>query len=317
MPSRSKPVIGITLGDPAGIGPEVTAKALAGLRSKAFSVRIVGDAAALRPFGHNAGVYTELLDLNVLKPSHLKAGRPNRHTAQASLQYLEAAVELLRSGEIDTLVTAPVCKESISELGVPFHGHTEFLAAHFKIRDYEMMFVAPEIKTIIATRHIPVAAIPRAISKKNIFWTISMADRSLRELFGIQRPHLAICGLNPHAGEGGTIGKEEIQTIIPAIRQAQKAGIRITGPLAADTLFVPGHAKPYDLIIAIYHDQGLAPVKALYFDRLVNLTVGLPFIRTSPAHGTAFDIAGKNEANPSSMREAICLAAKLSTHRQR
>jgi 4-hydroxythreonine-4-phosphate dehydrogenase len=193
-----------------------------------------------------------------------------------------------------------------------FPGHTEYLARAFDAKRVGMMFVSNRLKTIIVTRHIPLRRVHLNVTTKNVFDTICLAEKALKQHFRIRRPKLAVCGLNPHAGEKGEIGDEEITQIIPAIRKAKQKNIIVTGPLPADTLFAPERSNKYDAIIAMYHDQGLIPIKTLYFSELVNLTVGLPFIRTSPAHGTAFDIAGKNKADPSSMAAAIKLAAELS-----
>ena len=323
MPSK-KITIGIPLGDPCGIGPEVTAKALQKISGAAIDFQLIGDDAVFRHYHLKQTKHCALINLSKLSAKQLTIGRSNPASAAASLAYLQKAVQLLKNKSIQALVTAPVSKEAISALGVSFHGHTEFLADHFNVKNYEMMFVAPkapasratapgQLKTIIATRHISIKQIPAAVTAQKIYATIELAHRTLRTLFKVKNPHIAVCGLNPHAGERGLIGKEEITAIIPAIQKARRKGWKISGPLPADTLFYPPHAQSYDLIIAMYHDQGLAPIKAMYFNQLVNLTIGLPFIRTSPAHGTAFDIAGKNKADPGSMLAAIRLAAQLTT----
>ncbi|MCA9400985.1 MAG: 4-hydroxythreonine-4-phosphate dehydrogenase PdxA, partial [Candidatus Omnitrophica bacterium] len=212
---------------------------------------------------------------------------------------------------IAAIVTAPVCKEQIVRFIPDFHGHTEYFADAFGATRYEMMFVAKKMKTIIVTRHIPLKDVPKALTIEKIHHSIMETHHALHTLFRVKKPKIAICGLNPHAGEGGTIGKEDLQFIVPAIDRARKTQIEVLGPFPADTLYVPQHAQKFDCIIAMYHDQGLTPIKALYFDELVNLTIGLPFIRTSPAHGTAFNIAGTGEAKPSSMKAAIKLACDL------
>jgi len=210
-------------------------------------------------------------------------------------------------------VTAPVCKETICRFKPFFQGHTEFLSNAFGIKNVGMMFVAKNLRTILVTRHIPLGKVSKAINTQLVYETVSLANTTLKNQFRIKRPVIAVCGVNPHAGEGGTIGKEEINAVIPAIVKAKHNRINVQGPFAADTLFSPDISKRYDAVVAMYHDQGLIPVKTLYFTELVNLTVGLPFIRTSPAHGTAFDIAGKNRSNSSSMCEAIKLAVRLSS----
>ena len=242
----------------------------------------------------------------------IKIGTPTQDSARLSLLFLDKAIELLKHNDISALVTAPVCKEAINGLGVSFRGHTEYLAEAFHIKRYDMMFVTPKLKTIIVTRHIPIDQVSKALSIKKILDTIELTDQVLRKDFRIKSPRIGVCGLNPHAGEGGLMGKEEATKIIPAIKKARQKGINVTGPLSGDTAFYARKAEGFDTIIAMYHDQGLIPVKTLAFNQAVNLTIGLPFIRTSPAHGTAFDIAGKNKADASSMREAIQLASVLS-----
>ncbi len=313
MSKLKNKVIGITLGDPAGIGPEVTAKALKELRLNSVThIKIIGQKALLQPyltkFPKNCSV------LNCVPPfsQNIIPGMPNLETARASLFFLDKAIKLIKTNEISALVTAPVCKETICDLGYPFLGHTEYLAQAFHTKKFAMMFVSDKLRTMIVTRHLPIRMVPAAIRKNTIFENIFLGQEALQSYFHIRSPRIAVCGLNPHAGEGGTIGKEELTEIIPAIQKAQRSGIQVDGPFAADTLFMLSQTKAFDLIIAMYHDQGLIPIKTLYFNTVVNLTVGLPFVRTSPAHGTAFDIAGKNKANPSSMLAAIALAIKLS-----
>ena len=283
--SRSKIRVGITAGDPRGIGPEVVAKAL---KRK--------DVARLAHF--------EIIGEH---QSHLTA----QLAGKLSLNSLKFAVRLLKDKKIEALVTAPVSKEAISLVEPSFQGHTEFLAQAFGVKNVGMLFVADKLRTIIVTRHIPLNKVSQSINRKNILETITLTHDALVNQFLISHPRIAVCGLNPHAGEGGTIGKEEIEKIIPAIKDARRKRINVDGPFAADTLFTSNKIHHYDAVVAMYHDQGLIPIKALAFQKAVNVTIGLPFIRTSPAHGTAFDIAGKNKADPSSMIEAIKLAVRL------
>ncbi len=304
--------IGITIGDPCGIGPEIVAKALAQREIRHLAnYTIIGDREIYRRYGQIPN-HCSLVDVSGHLPARVQFGRANRPAAKASLFYLNKAVELLKDGEISGLVTAPVCKEAIVSSGINFQGHTEYLADAFGIKKFAMMFVTKKLKTVVMTRHIPLRKIIEKITAKDVYEMIQLIAKSLKELFQIANPRIAVCGINPHAGEKGTIGNEEITKIIPAIKKAKKSGLTVWGPLAADTLFVPSVAGRYDAIIAMYHDQGLIAVKTLYFSELVNLTIGLPFIRTSPAHGTAFDIAGKSKADASSMCEAIKLAVELS-----
>lgn len=292
--SKSKnKTIAITVGDPAGIGPEIVRKALAKKSVQQLARFIV--------LGETQN------------KSAFKTGTISREAGVASLQYIDLAIDLIKRREADAIVTAPVCKEAIGLTHKNFHGHTEYLANQFNVKQIDMMFVTPHLKTVIVTRHIPVSRISRHLNSKNIYDTITLTRDSLQKYFRLKSPRIGICGLNPHAGEGGTIGTDELVKIIPALTKARHKGIHVFGPLAADTLFIPKNREKFDAIIAMYHDQGLIPVKTLYYPKLVNLTIGLPFIRTSPAHGTAFDIAGKNKADETSMCEAIRLAAQLSS----
>ncbi|MCK5179279.1 MAG: 4-hydroxythreonine-4-phosphate dehydrogenase PdxA, partial [Candidatus Omnitrophica bacterium] len=251
------------------------------------------------------------VDLKSIQPKQWKIGKPNLASAKASLNALQEGVDLLKSKAIDGLVTAPLSKEPISRILPSFQGHTEFLADAFGIKNVGMMFVAGKVRTIIVTRHIPLNQVCKAVNPANIYDTIDLTHRALRNLFKIKKPVIGVCGVNPHAGEEGTMGREEITKVIPAIKKARRRKMNVEGPFAADTLFSPDIAHHYDAIVAMYHDQGLIPVKTLCFKELVNLTIGLPFIRTSPAHGTAFNIAGAHKADPSSMPAAIKLAVEL------
>ena len=289
--SRSK-TIAITVGDPAGIGPEIVRKALAKKSIQQLARFIV--------LGETQ------------KKSAFKTGKISHEAGAASLHSLDLAIDLIKRKQADAIVTAPVCKEAIGLTHKNFHGHTEYLAAQFNVKQVDMMFVTPRLKTVIVTRHVPVSQISRHLNSKNIYDTITLTHASLQKYFHYKNPRIGICGLNPHAGEGGTIGTDELVKIIPALTKARHKGIQVFGPFAADTLFIPKNREKFDAIIAMYHDQGLIPVKTLYYPKLVNLTIGLPFIRTSPAHGTAFDIAGQNKADETSLCEAIRLAAQLS-----
>ncbi len=289
LKSRSK-TIAITLGDPAGIGPEIVRKALAkkSIRELARFI-VIGDP----KYSFNIGKVT-------------------KESGADSLAYINHAIDLVKRKEADAIVTAPVCKEAICLTHKNFTGHTEYLADKFRAKQVDMMFVTEQLKTVIVTRHVPVDRISKELTSKNILDTLVLTQASLKKYFRLKNPRIGVCGLNPHAGEGGTIGKEEKRVIIPTLKLAKRKGINVVGPLAADTLFIPKNRVKFDAIVAMYHDQGLIPVKTLFYPKLVNLTIGLPFIRTSPAHGTAFDIAGKNQADETSMVEAIRLAVQLS-----
>lgn len=312
--SRSKiNWIGITLGDPSGIGPEVVAKALRKRSIRSLGhFKIIGDRRLIHQYNLSSFkncLFVDLKNFNPGKSTH----RPNRHSGLAALQYIDRAIELLKNNEIQSLVTAPVSKEAVAMSGIKFQGHTEHLAQAFQTKSFGMMFVTDTLKTIVVTRHVPIDKVSRALKLKEILDTIRLTNQTLKIHFRISKPRIAVCGLNPHAGENGMLGREEIDKIIPAIKISRREGINALGPFAADTLFIPKSILRFDAVVAMYHDQGLIPIKTLHFNRVVNLTIGLPFVRTSPAHGTAFDIAGKNIADPSSMCEAIKLAAALST----
>jgi len=289
--SRSnKPRIVITMGDPSGVGPEVTLKALA-------SPRVKG-----------------LADFLVIGEGF---GRKGASAGRASLEYIDKALDIVCAGEADAIVTAPVNKSSIRKAGFPsFQGHTEYLAERTGTKKFAMMFVGEALKVTLVTRHVALRRVPKALTAALVSDTISLTYKYLKDLFGIKSPRIGVCGLNPHAGEFGAFGTEEAKVITPAIRRCSKTMKNIRGPIPADTAFYDALNKRYDAVVAMYHDQALAPFKMLYFKSGVNLTLGLPFIRTSPDHGTAFDIAGKGIADPSSMIEAIVLACRLVT-RQR
>ncbi len=311
MKKQNRKIIGITLGDPSGIGPEVTAKALHDPAiARLAHFKVIGDEVLFKKFKFPRTPSCELIGINKIHPFDFPFKDVHNASAAASLAYLETAVGMLKDKKLDGLVTAPVSKEAISALGVPFSGHTEYLADNFGVTKFEMMFHSPLLRLIIATRHLPLKDVPEALSREGILGTLRLANQSFQKLFKIKKPAIALAGLNPHAGEGGLLGHEEKTIISLAIKDAQDEGIRAFGPFAADTLFSEKNFKKYDLFIAMYHDQGLAPLKALFFNQLVNVTLGLPFIRTSPSHGTAFDIAGKNKADPSSMIEAIKFCAR-------
>ena len=298
MSRLSKKNIVITMGDPKGIGPEVIQKALAKKSLLALgNFIVVGDKKILGRMPSVVGV----VDL------------PYKSAGEGSLKFLDKAILLIKGGVADALVTAPLSKEAVSRCHKDFVGHTEYLAEAFDVKDFDMMFVAPHMRLTIATRHVPLKEVPGLITQKAVFDSVALMAKTLKDNFRIKRPKIAVLGLNPHAGEGGLLGHEDRQFIEPAIRKAKAQGINVKGPFPADTFFAfPKDDNPYDGIIAMYHDQGLAPLKGIYMKELVNFTAGLPFIRTSPAHGTAFDIAGKNKADPASMIAAINLAIKLS-----
>ncbi|MFC1621115.1 4-hydroxythreonine-4-phosphate dehydrogenase PdxA [Candidatus Omnitrophota bacterium] len=271
-----KPRILVTTGDLRGIGPEVTRKALKDPHIK------------------------NMADFFIIE-SREKTG----------FEAIKKAVEILNKGDAHGIVTAPVNKSAINKLGVVFKGHTEYLARCTRTKKFAMMFCGGPLKVTLVTRHEPIKNIPKILTREKIIDAVTLTEEALKVYFRIKNPRIGVCGLNPHAGEGGVIGLEEKRVIGPAIKKLKSRITNIRGPLPADTIFYMAYNKGLDAIIAMYHDQGLAPFKMIAFHNGVNVTLGLPFARTSPDHGTAYDIAGKGIANPASMKEAIKLNVKL------
>jgi len=286
-----KPRVAITCGDPAGIGPEIARKAADDPRVRKVCEPIV--------YGPPAG-------------STFRAGELSAEAGRAAYETLCSAVGDARAGVVAAIATAPVNKLAFARAGLPWKGHTDLLAHLTGSTRVAMMFWSEPLKVVLATIHIPLASVTNALTRELMDDIIDLSARELPR-FGLEKPRLAVAGLNPHAGEEGLLGHEERKVLRPAIETAQKRGIRIDGPFPGDTVFGRAVRGEFDAVIACYHDQGLIPVKLLAFGRAVNVTLGLPIIRTSVDHGTAFDIAGKNIADPSSMIEATLLAAKLAT----
>ncbi len=282
----------VTTGDPSGIGPEIVAAAIADPR--------VIDACDPVVYGP-------------LDPQELKqfpAGRVAAESGHAAYGTIVAAVDDARAGRVDAIATAPVNKAAFAAAGLPWKGHTDLLAHLCGVPDVVMMFWSEPLRVVLATVHVALADVPKLLTVESLMTTIEITHRALPR-FGIAEPRLAVAGLNPHAGEDGLMGREEIEIVRPAIARAREAGIDVTGPYPADTLFVRASRGEFDVVVAAYHDQGLVPVKLLAFGKAVNVTLGLPIVRTSVDHGTAFDIARQGKADPSSMVEAILLAARL------
>jgi 4-hydroxythreonine-4-phosphate dehydrogenase len=292
MARRAKPRVGITVGDPAGIGPEIALKAAA-------------DPAVL--------AVCEPCLYGPHHDSELRAFAPGQLSAEAGRVACEAiarAVEDVRLGRLDAIATAPINKEAFALAGIPFKGHTDLLAHLTKSGPAVMMFHSEPLRVVLATVHVPLREVPALLTPE---WLDTLVDLTARELprFGYGRPRLALAGLNPHAGEHGVIGGEDDAVLRPAVERGRDRGIDITGPWPGDTVFGRAARGEFDAVIACYHDQGLIPVKLLAFNRAVNVTLGLPIVRTSVDHGTAFDIAGTGVADASSLVEAVTLAARL------
>lgn len=331
-----RPLIGLTMGDPLGIGPEVIVKTLADPQLRARGrfivyglhdvLEVAADQAEINPFwwrepyDHGPRVASGVLvaDFDELPPVRANGQRgPDPLAGHASFRFVEEAVRHLRAGALDALVTAPICKQSWHLANHRFQGHTELLARWFETRRVNMLFVAGPLRVALASDHVPLFELRNRFTIGLVHQPIDLLDQALRVWFGLERPHIGVLGLNPHAGENGLLGDEEQRIIEPALTLARNANIHVSGPLPPDTAFVPEVLRRFDGLVAMYHDQGLIPIKMHAFDSAVQLTLGLEVIRTSPDHGTAFDIAGKNRANPGSLRAAVELALDLAAIRQK
>lgn len=299
------PVVGISMGDPSGIGPEVVRKALGDARVRKALVPVVfGDGPLLA-----RGVPREAVRaVTHLPAADRRPGAPTLAGGRAQLQYVRAAIDAARAGEVDALCTAPVSKEQISRAGERFVGHTELLAEAFGCRVL-MLLDGPKLKVALATNHLSIRELPDALTVDGLVQALLLLSRSMGS------PRIAVCGLNPHAGDGGVLGREDREVIAPALERAREMGVRCDGPFAADGLFATvlrARRPTHQVILAMFHDQGLGPVKAVDFERTVNVTLGLPLPRTSPDHGVAYGIAGKGKADPTPMIFALLKAAELS-----
>ncbi len=325
------PPLAVTMGCPVSIGPEIVLKLFADERPP-WAV-VIGDRRVLERCRRKLGLTVEIVDwqpgavpvagaVNVLTPTPLDAdtlvwGRPTADTGRAMAAYVETAIELAQAGVVAGIVTAPISKGALQAAGYPFPGHTELLAARCGTDRFAMMMAADDLKVILATIHVPLAEVPRRLAIPDLVRLIELTHRSLRDDFGIARPRLAVAGLNPHAGEAGLFGAEEEDIITPAIEAARAAGFEAAGPLPPDTVFVAARRGDYDAVVAMYHDQGLIPFKLLHFDDGVNVTIGLPIVRTSVDHGTAYDIAGQGRASHRSLAAACRMAAGIAANRIR
>ncbi len=315
--------LAVSLGDPAGIGPEIAAKSWEQRHARGLTpFFVVGDARSIEAVWHGPIVrisspeaalprFDEGLPLiQVEDAGEIVPGEPNLPGARCSLDSLEMAAGLTRSGAAAALVTGPVSKAQLYAIGFDHAGQTEFVAERCGVSpdNAVMLLAGPTLRTVPVTTHVALRDVPDLLSIDLIVAKARATERGLTRNFGIERPRLAIAGFNPHAGEGGALGREEIELIVPAIELLRAEGIDVVGPLAADTMFHPRARAAYDAALCLYHDQALIPVKTLHFDEGVNMTLGLPIVRTSPDHGTAFDIAGRDRADPGAMIAAIAMA---------
>ncbi|MEW6250399.1 MAG: 4-hydroxythreonine-4-phosphate dehydrogenase PdxA [Planctomycetota bacterium] len=331
-----RPLVGISMGDPLGIGPEVIVRSLADpeLRAQARFVifglhdvlELAADQAEISRFwwrepydrGVRVGSGVLLADFDDLQPIRTNGHRgPDAVAGHASFRFVEEAARHLRAGALDALVTGPISKQSWQLANHRYRGHTDYLARLFEARRVNMLFIGGGLRVALASDHVPLFELRNRFTIGLVHQPIDLLDHALREYFGLERPHIGVLGLNPHAGEEGLLGDEERRIVEPAIAMARNAGINVSGPLPPDTAFIPEVRQRFDGLVALYHDQGLIPVKMHAFNEAAQMTLGIDALRTSPDHGTAFELAGKARANPGSMRAAIQLAIDLAGIRQR
>jgi len=313
----ARSTIGISLGDPAGIGPEIVVRALAARPQ--LSLRVYGDPAILAATAARLGLAAPPASRVHAVPARgeIIPGRPNLAAAQAQLEALQAATDDALAGRISALCTAPISKDWIARAGFAFPGHTEYLAHRAGTDDFAMMLAGPRLRVVLATTHMALADVPRLLRASDVTRASLLAARALLRDFGVGRARVAVAALNPHAGEAGRFGDEEARLVVPGIEAARARlaeellPAEISGPHVPDAVFRQAALGEFDAVVAMYHDQGLIPIKLLHFDEAVNVTLGLPFVRTSPDHGTAYGIAGQGRADPSSLLHAIAVATAM------
>ncbi|MCJ7600117.1 MAG: 4-hydroxythreonine-4-phosphate dehydrogenase PdxA [Desulfobulbaceae bacterium] len=330
--------LAITMGCPVGIGPEIILKFFAAANHCAGDTPavVVGDPLVLQWCSRMLSIPATIVDWQPgdevaphvipvlrpadfpdLEPAQLIWGRPDRQTGRAMACCIEAAVHLIQQQVFSGMATCPISKKSLNEAGYAFPGHTEMLASLCESSDYAMMMAGDKLRVTLVTIHIPLHAVPRSLTPEKIDKLIEMTAKSLQQDFAIAMPRLAVAALNPHAGEDGMFGDEEDKLIRPAILRARQAGWRISGPYPADTVFYKAVSGDFDAVVCMYHDQGLIPFKLLHFKDGVNVTIGLPIVRTSVDHGTAYDIAGQGKADPASLSAAVAMASEIIANRSR
>jgi len=332
-----KPKIAITAGDAAGVGPEIIVKMFAKHDvTKNADLFVIGDLfpmlsaarrisrkIAIKPITSIKNISGDkniinLLDMKALKSREAPLAKAGAKPGKASFLYIKKAIELAMAKKIDAIVTAPINKHALHMAGIKYPGHTEILAKFTRTKKYAMMLLSEELKVVLVTIHTSIKSVPGLIRKKPVFEIIKLTNDSLKKDFGTKVPRIAVAGLNPHAGEAGAFGTEEQRAILPAIKQAQKSGINAEGPFPPDTIF---HKvvkyKTHDAVVVMYHDQGLIPLKLLGFENGVNVTLGLPIVRTSPDHGTAYDIAGTGTASELSILSALKVAIEIAKNRKK
>jgi len=329
------PLIGITMGDPTGIGPEIIVKALSveepfqACRPIVFGDReVLSRAIQIQSLSATIEVIEKipedgylpgrifLLPVSRLNITSIRFGQPDRACGEAMVRYIEEAVKRVTAGALDAITTCPINKQAMNAAGYSFPGHTEFLGHLAQAPHVAMMFLGSKWKIVLVTTHLPLKDVSRWITASRILSTLRLTDEGMKKYFAIAHPKMAVLGLNPHCGEGGLLGEEEKREVLPAIAEAKSLGMDVEGPFPADSFFSLSGRTVFDAVISMYHDQGLIPIKMLDFKEAVNFTLGLPFIRTSVDHGTAYDLAGKGLADPTNLVKAVLTAANLSKLRR-
>ena len=329
MTSNDRPIIGITMGDPVGIGPEIILLSLInpsiyevcrplvigdsrilGAAKKIIQSRLEIEAIKKPDDGTYRCGIVDVLNISELDPDKTTWGKPTVQTGGAMVRYITTAADLAIKQRIEAMVTCPINKMAMQLSGCHYSGHTELLAERSKSNEFAMMLAGERLRVVLVTIHVPLRDVPDILSRQKIVKTIKLTWQALNERFGIKAPRIAVSGLNPHAGEGGMFGDEEENIIAPAIQDAEAQGFYASGPFPPDTVFYHAAKRRYDAVVCMYHDQGLIPFKLIHFNTGVNTTLGLPIIRTSVDHGTAYDIAGAGIANPGSLIAAINMAAR-------
>jgi 4-hydroxythreonine-4-phosphate dehydrogenase len=309
----------LTIGDPAGIGAEIVLKALADSQVRSLANwLVVGDACVLRKVEDVIGLKlqsAQVRDVGAIgSVDDLRFGKLDPRCGRAALEYVRVATEMCLRGDADALVTAPLNKEAVVAAGYEFSGHTEYIAQLCGAKESRMLLSSPKLSTVHVTTHVRLRQACE-LNMPRILRTIQLGNDAMK-LLGFERPRIAVCGLNPHAGEHGLFGDEDERCIAPAVEAARRDGIQCSGPYAGDTIFLQAARGAYDLVVAMYHDQGHIPMKLIDFEGTVNISLGIPIIRTSVDHGTAFDIAGKNQADARSMKQAMRVAARMASTRR-
>jgi 4-hydroxythreonine-4-phosphate dehydrogenase len=329
MPVNEQPVIALTLGEPAGVGPEIVAKYIAALKKTDFTLVVVGDQRLLRDAATKFNLKIRKLNvvsrpsrekfvpdapnftsLKTVSPKDVEPGKPTAKTGRAAMAFVEKATDLVMLHSVDAVVTAPISKKAINEAGYYFAGHTDYLANRTNTSKYAMCFLGDSLRVALATAHYPLRKVHSKVKLARVVRTISLFDEFLRTI-GVKKPRIVVTGLNPHAGESGLLGAEEINEIEPAIEACRALDINLDGPVSAEAAFIKHVAGKYDGVVAMYHDQGLVPLKVLKPHKTVNVTLGLPFVRTSVGHGVGLDIAGRGVAKVDSLKNAVNLAVQL------